>query len=94
MEITELDDASYHTDMLGFNAEELKEIQTSLDELADGFGEDGADDIEEADTSARIGGYTFPIPREQYLEWLEAMKQDVGFEKKEIIAELKKRLGL
>ncbi len=37
LEITELDDASYDTDMLGFNTEELKEIQASLDELADGF---------------------------------------------------------
>ena len=52
------------------------------------------DDIEEADTTARIAAYTFPIPREQYLEWMEAIKQQVGFEKKEIIAELKRRLGL
>ena len=94
LEITELDDASYDTDMLGFNAEELKEIQASLDELADGFGEDDDEDIEEADTTARIGGYTFTIEREQYLDWLEKLKQEVGFEKKDIIAELKKRLGL
>ncbi len=94
LEITELDDASYATDMLGFNAEELKEIQASLDGLEDGFGDDEDDEIEEADTTARIASYTFPIPREQYLEWMEAMKQEVGFEKKEVIAELKRRLGL
>jgi len=94
LEITELDDASYDTGTLGFNAEELKEIQASLDELADGFGEDDDEDIEEADTTARIGGYTFTIEREQYLDWLEKLKQEVGFEKKDIIAELKKRLGL
>jgi len=94
LEITELDDASYGTDMLGFNAEELKEIQASLDGLENGFGDDEDDEIEEADTTARIASYTFPIPREQYLEWMEAMKQEVGFEKKEVIAEMKRRLGL
>lgn len=94
LEITELNDAAFDAELLGFNAEELKEIQASLDELADGFSDDEDDNIEEADTTARIGAYTFPIPREQYLEWLEAMKQEVGFEKKEVIAELKRRLGL
>lgn len=94
LEIAELDDATYDTELLGFNAEELKEIQTSLDSLEDGFGADDDDDIEEADTTARIAAYTFPIPRERYLEWMEAIKQQVGFEKKEIIAELKRRLGL
>ena len=94
LEITELNDAAFDAELLGFNAEELKEIQASLDELADGFGDDEDDNIEEADTTARIGAYTFPIPRGQYLEWLEAMKQEVGFEKKEVIAELKRRLGL
>lgn len=94
LEIAELDDATYDAELLGFNAEELKEIQSSLDSMEDGFGEDDDDDIEEADTTARIAAYTFPIPREQYLEWMEAIKQQVGFEKKEIIAELKRRLVL
>ena len=94
LEITELDDASYDTEMLGFNAEELKEIQASLEGLEDGFGEDEAGEIEEADTTARIGSYSFTIEREPYLEWLEKLKQEIGFEKKDIIAELKKRLGL
>lgn len=94
LEITELDDASYDTEMLGFNAEELKEIQASLEALEDGFGEDEAGEIEEADTTARIGSYSFTIEREPYLEWLEKLKQEVGFEKKDILAELKKRLGL
>ena len=57
LEIAELDDATYDTELLGFNAEELKEIQSSLDSMEDGFGEDDDDDIEEADTTARIAAY-------------------------------------
>jgi ParB-like chromosome segregation protein Spo0J len=95
LEIVELEEAAFSAELLGFNDEELRDIKASVDGLLeDGFGKDDDDDIEEADTTARIGGYTFPIPREQYLEWLEALKQSVGFEKKEIIEELKRRLGL
>jgi hypothetical protein len=78
-----------------FNAEELSEIKASVDDLlGDGFSDDDVDEIAEADTTARIGAYSFEIEREQYLNWLESIKQDVGFEKKEIIEEIKKRLGL
>lgn len=95
LEITELNGADFDSELLGFNTEELKEIQDSLDDLLeDGFGDDEVDEIEEADTTARIGAYSFPIPREQYLEWLEQLKQEVGFEKKQVIAELNRRLGL
>lgn len=94
LEVAELDGAAFDAGVLGFNAEELKEIQASLEELEDGFGEDEDGNTEEADTTARIGSYTFTIERERYLEWLEAIKQDVGFEKKDVIEELQKRLGL
>ena len=64
------------------------------DLLDDGFSEDGENEIEEADTTARIAAYSFTIEREQYLDWIEKLKQEVGFEKKEVIAELQRRLGL
>jgi ParB-like chromosome segregation protein Spo0J len=95
LEVTELGEEEYDTELLGFNVEELKEIESSLDDLLeDGFGDDEDGSIEEADTTARIGSYSFTIERGQYLEWLEALKQKAGFEKKDIIEELKKRLGL
>lgn len=95
LEIVELEEAAFSAELLGFNDEELRDIKAAVDGLLeDGFGDDENDDIEEADTTARIGAYSFPIEREQYLEWLEGIKQSVGFEKKEIIEELKRRLGL
>lgn len=95
LEIVELEEAAFSADLLGFNDEELRDIKASVDGLLeDGFGKDDDNDIEEADTTARIGAYSFPIEREQYLEWLENIKQSAGFEKKEIIEELKRRLGL
>ena len=95
LEIVELEEAAFSADVLGFNDEELRDIKAAVDGLLeDGFGEDDDNDIEEADTAARIGAYSFPIPRQQYLEWLESIKQSTGFEKQDIIEELKRRLGL
>lgn len=95
LEIVELEEAAFSAELLGFNDEELRDIKAAVDGLLeDGFGDDENNDIEEADTTARIGAYSFPIEREQYLEWLEGIKQSVGFEKKDIIEELKRRLGL
>lgn len=95
LEIVELEEAAFSAELLGFNDEEIRDIKAAVDGLLeDGFGDDENDDIEEADTTARIGAYSFPIKREHYLEWLESIKQSVGFEKKEIVEELKRRLGL
>lgn len=95
LEIVELEEAAFSAEVLGFNDEEIRDIKAAVDGLLeDGFGDDENDDIEEADTTARIGAYSFPIKREHYLEWLESIKQSVGFEKKEIVEELKRRLGL
>lgn len=95
LEIADLDDSDLDKELLGFNVEELKELQSSLDDLLDdGYEDEEAEAIEEADTSARIGSYSFPIERQKYLEWIETIKQEVGFEKKEVIAELERRLGL
>ena len=81
LEITELDDASYDADMLGFNAEELKEIQASLDELADGFGEDGEDDIEEADNLIAFCRELSGLKQEDTVGNLDSTVQPVIVEK-------------
>lgn len=49
---------------------------------------------DESDTSATIGEYRFPIERDQYLIWIENLRQSVGFDKKSIIAEIIRRLEL
>jgi ParB-like chromosome segregation protein Spo0J len=56
LEIVELEEVAFSAELLGFNDEELRDIMASVDGLLeDGFGADDDDDIEEADTTARIG---------------------------------------
>jgi ParB-like chromosome segregation protein Spo0J len=95
LEIGELEAANFDKSLLGFEVSELEQLQKTIDGLlTDGIDSDEEKPIEEADTRATIGPYSFEIPREEYLAWIEEIKQEVGFDKEAIIAELKRRLGL
>ena len=94
-EIQDLENMDFDVTTLGFSDSELQELQSSIeDSLNDGFNDADEEEIEEADTSGRIGPYIFDIPRQDYVNWLEELRQEVGFEKENVIAEIKKRLGL
>lgn len=45
------------------------------------------------DTMVVIGSYRFPVDRNKYLEWIEDIRQEVGFDEPAIIAEISQRLG-
>lgn len=94
LEISELDSLEFDNSLLGFEDNELAEIGRAMQELEDGFDSDGVKDIEEANTRATIGAYTFIITRERYIAWIEEIKQKVGFDKENVTAELERRLGL
>jgi ParB-like chromosome segregation protein Spo0J len=95
LELEDLDKLSFDKTVLGFEPAELEQLQKSIESLlTDGIDDDEEKSIEEADTRATIGPYTFEITREQYLAWIEEVKQQVGFDKEAIVNEFKKRLGL
>jgi ParB-like chromosome segregation protein Spo0J len=95
LEIGELEAASFDKSLLGFELSELEQLQKTIDGLlTDGIDSDEEKPIEEADTRATIGPYSFEIPRAEYLTWIEEIKQEVGFDKEAIVNELQRRLGL
>jgi ParB-like chromosome segregation protein Spo0J len=95
LEIGELEAASFDKSLLGFEISELEQLQKTIDGLlTDGIDSDEEKPIAEADTRATIGPYSFEIPREHYLAWIEEIKQEVGFDKEAIVNELQRRLGL
>jgi ParB-like chromosome segregation protein Spo0J len=94
LEINELDLEGYDKSLLGFNEEELNNLRNLLGDLADGIDGKEEGELEEADTKATIGPYTFVIERGRYLEWMEEIRQRVGFDKEAIVTELQRRLGL
>lgn len=45
-------------------------------------------------TMLRIGSYTIKLPRDVYLRWRENMYQTISFDRKQIVEEMRRRLGL
>jgi hypothetical protein len=65
--------------------------------------EPATEETEETDTTTiqfkkgtmiKIGTYRFPVPKKKYTKWIETLKQKHGFSDEEVIAELKRRLGI
>lgn len=95
LEIGELEEEGYDKTKTGFNEDELNNLHASMARLQeDGIDGEEQGEVEEADTNATIGPYRFVIERGAFLEWIEEIKQRVGFDKEAVIAELRKRLGV
>ena len=71
-------------------------VETPDEELiADGVAPYTSDAPQEAsDTILSIGEYRTFVQRNDYLEWLEQIREEVGFDKEAIIAEMRRRIGL
>lgn len=64
------------------------------DDLEDGVGgSDGADPTEQANTQVVVGGYRIIVGREAYQAWVDEVREEVGYEKAEVEAEILRRLG-
>jgi len=95
LELEDLDKLSFDKAVLGFDPAELEQLRKSLESLLTDGIEDGEEQpIEEADTRATIGPYSFEIPRAEYLSWIEDIKQHAGFDKEAIVYEIRRRLDL
>lgn len=80
--------------LLGFSEQELETLLGN-DDLDDGVdATDGKDQLEDADTQVVVGSYRFPLERETYMSWRDAIREQVGFEEEDIEAEIRRRLQI
>lgn len=89
----------FDKDVLGFDDDQLAAlVADSEPDEGDGFSpsslETSPDGPGLADTQVRIGRYRFHVPREQYMEWMEDIREAGGFDIPGAIAEIRRRLGL
>ncbi|MEX0331464.1 MAG: ParB/Srx family N-terminal domain-containing protein [Puniceicoccaceae bacterium] len=54
--------------------------------------EDG--ELEKGDVTITLGLYRWKVSQEDYLAWIDSVKQEVGFDKESVMRELRKRLGV
>ena len=83
-------------DALGFDEAEINRMLDSLlspESVGDGRVPTGKIDVDEPDTRVTIGKYWFSVPWQSYVIWIENLKQDVGFDDKSVVDELRRRLG-
>lgn len=52
------------------------------------------EELPKASLSVTIGEYTFKVPREIYLDWIEKLKMEVGFADQDVLKEIQRRLQL
>lgn len=83
----------FDTLLTGFEDADLEGLLNPETEKLDD--EDGTEeDLEKGDVTIALGLYRFKLPQEDYLSWIDSIKQEVGFDKESVIKELKKRLGV
>jgi len=94
--IDELKVEGFDTLLTGFDEADLEALLHSGDEESEGdSGEDAEDeDLGKGDVTIALGLYRFKVSQEDYLAWLDGVKQDAGFDKESVTKELRRRLGL
>lgn len=91
--IDELKVEGFDTLLTGFDDADLESLLQGDDTSGDE--EDIEDEeLDKGDVTIALGLYRFKISQEDYLNWLDGVKQDVGFDKEAVTKELRKRLKL
>ena len=89
IELADLRDMDFDIDLTGF----CDGLPVELgDEPPDEPGDGPGDDL--ADTAFTFGQYRFKVERETYLNWIEEMRQKVGFDNEAAHKEIRRRLKL
>ena len=93
-ELISLQLADFDLSLLGFDENELEGFLNDAD-LEDGVDATaGKDQLDDADTQVVIGSYRFALRRDAYMQWRDAIREQVGFEEDEIETEILRRLQI
>jgi ParB-like chromosome segregation protein Spo0J len=91
--INDLKVDGFDTLLTGFEDADLESLlQPAADPLEDG--NDNDEELEKGEVTIALGLYRFKLPQEDYLTWIDSVKQEVGFDKESVMKELRKRLGI
>jgi ParB-like chromosome segregation protein Spo0J len=91
--INDLKVEGFDTLLTGFDEADLDSLLEGV-EPGDNDSEDPDEDLEKGDVTIALGLYRFKVSQEDYLAWIDTVKQVVGFDKDSVTKELRNRLGL
>ncbi len=91
--IDDLKVEGFDTLLTGFDETDLESLLQGDSEVTDDD-DDAEDELAKGDVTIALGLYRFKVSQEDYLTWIDSVKQDAGFDKESVTKELRQRLGL
>lgn len=73
---------------------EPTDLESLLEEKKPDFDEDGEKELEQSEITIQAGNYRFRMSQEDFGAWIDKLKQEVGFDKESVIAEIRRRLAI
>lgn len=73
---------------------EPADLETLFEEKKPDFDEDGEKELEQSEVTIQAGNYRFRMSQEDFGAWIDKLKQEVGFDKESVIAEIRRRLAI
>lgn len=73
---------------------EPADLESLLEEKKPDFEENGEKELEQSEITIQAGNYRFRMSQEDFGAWIDKLKQEVGFDKESVIAEIRRRLAI
>ena len=58
------------------------------------FEEEGEKELSESQVTIQVANYHFRLSQDDFGVWIDKLKQDVGFDKEAVVAEIRRRLAI
>ncbi len=73
---------------------EPADLDSLLGEKKQNFEEETEKELEQSDVTIQVANYRFRLSQEDFGIWIDKLKQDVGFDKEAVVAEIRRRLAI
>ena len=73
---------------------EPADLDALLGEKTPDFEEEGEKELSQSEVTIQAGNYRFRMSQEDFGIWIDKLKQEVGFDKEAVIAEIRRRLAI
>lgn len=73
---------------------EPTDLDALLGEQKPDFGDEKEKELSESQVTIQVANYRFRLSQDDFGVWIDKLKQEVGFDKEAVIAEIRRRLAI
>lgn len=89
--VEQFKNSDFDTVLAGFDSADLESLLNGENK---DFQDEDESELSQSSVTIQAANYRFRMTQEEFGKWMDELKQQVGFDKESVIAELKKRLGI